>query len=88
MSVERSTPTADAAQPLAVCAPGAEAVMVRAEAGCALRGRLAAMGLVPGVRLRVLRRDGRGPVVVALHGTRLAVGRGVAERILVRPAPL
>lgn len=86
MNAARPTPSTDVGRPLAACAAGDELVMVGAEAGCALRGRLAAMGLVPGVHLRVLRRDRRGPVVIALHGTRLAVGRGIAERILVRPA--
>lgn len=66
------------------CLPGTDAVMTSAEAGGALQGRLAAMGLVPGVRLRVLRKDRRGPLVIAVHGARLAVGRNIADRIHVR----
>ncbi|MCX7817981.1 MAG: ferrous iron transport protein A [Kiritimatiellae bacterium] len=79
-----NTPRATAIA-LASCATGTDAVMVAADTSPPVRGRLAAMGLVPGVRLHVLRKDRAGPVVVAVHGTRLAVGRSVAERIHVRP---
>jgi len=76
---------ANAVHVLSNCAPDSEVIMVGADAGCALQSRLAALGLVPGVRLRVLQRERRGPVVIAVHGARLAVGRGIADRIRVRP---
>lgn len=53
------------------------------EAGQALRARLAAMGLVPGVELRMMKNAGRGPVVVEVKGVRLALGRGITHRIRV-----
>jgi len=53
--------------------------------GRRLSRRLAEMGLVPGERMQVLNR-GPGPFIVAVKGTRLLLGRGMAERILVRPA--
>ncbi|GEM_PF-1400619 len=69
---------------LAECPPGATVVLQDIEAGHRLRARIAALGLVPGVRLHVLRQHGRGPVLIALHGSRLALGRGIAERMTVR----
>ena len=45
---------------------------------------LAAMGLVPGTCFKVIRNDSRGPCVIGLKGTRLVLGRGMAERIEVR----
>ena len=52
--------------------------------GRGLRRRLAEMGLVPGEKMEVLNR-GRGPFIVSVKGTRLLLGRGMADRVLVRP---
>ncbi len=52
--------------------------------GRGLSRRLAEMGLVPGERMEVLNR-GPGPFIVAVKGTRLLLGRGMADRVLVRP---
>ncbi len=52
--------------------------------GRRLSRRLAEMGLVPGERMEVLNR-GPGPFIVAVKGTRLLLGRGMADRVLVRP---
>jgi len=41
------------------------------------------MGLLPGVILRVVTNDTCGPFIVALGDTRLALGRGMAHRIMV-----
>ncbi len=43
------------------------------------------MGIVPGVRIRVLRKSG-GSIIVLASGTRVALGTGQAEKILVIPA--
>ncbi len=66
---------------------GSAAVIEALRAGRSLTVRLASLGLVPGERVRVLVNYGTGPVVVAVRGGRVAVGRGQARRILVRPAP-
>ena len=41
------------------------------------------MGFTPGARLRVIQNRGRGPLIVAVRDTRVALGRGEAEKILV-----
>lgn len=53
------------------------------DAGRGLAGHLAAMGLVPGVELRMVRNEGAGPVLVEVKGTRLALGRGMSAKIRV-----
>jgi len=57
--------------------------LVGIDTGLGFRSRLAAMGLVPGVAVRVLRNSGHGPAVVEVKGTRLALGRGVASKMQV-----
>jgi ferrous iron transport protein A len=45
--------------------------------------RLASLGFTPGARLRVIQNFGRGPIIVELRDTRVALGRGEARKILV-----
>jgi Fe2+ transport system protein FeoA len=56
------------------------------EAGQGLAGRLAALGLVPGVEVLMVSNRGRGPAIVEVKGARLALGRGMAAKMLVQPA--
>ena len=46
--------------------------------------RLASLGFTPGARLRVVQNYGRGPIIVSLRDTRVALGRGEAGKILVK----
>lgn len=47
--------------------------------------RLASLGFTPGAQLRVVQNYGRGPIIVNVRETRVALGRGEAEKILVGP---
>lgn len=69
--------------PLAMVVAGRKVRMVGVQAGRGLQGRLAAMGLVPGAEIEVVRGSARGPFVVSVKGCRLMLGRGMAHRILV-----
>lgn len=62
-------------------------VCVEVHGGHALRQRLAELGILPGTELTLLRppADG-GPVLVHVRGTRLALGRGMAQKVFVAPA--
>lgn len=52
--------------------------------GWGFEKRLMDMGLTPGTRVTVVRScPFHGPVEVAVRGSRLALGRGMAERIFV-----
>lgn len=58
--------------------------LVGIEGGRTLRKRLCEMGLNPGCELRVVHASGGGPLILAVkEDTRLALGRGMAHRILV-----
>jgi ferrous iron transport protein A len=43
------------------------------------------MGLAPGAPVRVIQNALTGPVIVGVKDTRLALARGLAARIMVRP---
>ena len=62
---------------------GATAVVQQLRGGKELTSRLAAMGLTEGVQLVVLQNAGRGPMLVSVRDTRIALGRGEAIKILV-----
>lgn len=50
------------------------------------RVRLEEMGLRPGTHVQVLANEGHGPLLLKLGDARVAIGRGVAMKIRVRPA--
>ncbi|KYH41221.1 MAG: iron repressor [Candidatus Bathyarchaeota archaeon B26-1] len=52
--------------------------------GWGLRKRLVDMGLTPGTRVTVIKSAPfRGPIEILVRGSRLALGRGMAERVYV-----
>jgi len=56
----------------------------RVRRGWGFRKRLEDMGLTPGTRVRVVKSAPfHGPLEVYVRGSRLAIGRGMAERIFV-----
>jgi ferrous iron transport protein A len=48
--------------------------------------RLASLGFTPGARLRMVQNARRGPIIVSIRDTRVALGRGEAGRIIVERA--
>jgi ferrous iron transport protein A len=69
--------------PLTNVQVGKRVRLVSVVAGYGLQGRLAAMGLVPGVEIEVLRNSPPGPFLIAVKGTRIMLGRGMAHKIVV-----
>lgn len=53
-----------------------------------LMGRLAAVGLLPRVKIQVIRNGGKGPVVISVRKTYLALGRDIAEQIMISDAKI
>jgi Fe2+ transport system protein FeoA len=45
--------------------------------------RLTDMGLLPGERLMVLHNTGFGPVTVLIKGAKVALGHGLASKVIV-----
>ena len=68
--------------PMAMLPEGKEAVIVDVKAGRGLTRRLYELGFVRGERVRVL-RAGFGPILVEVKGSRMALGWGVAMKVLV-----
>lgn len=63
---------------------GATVRVVRVQAGRGLNSRLASMGFVPDVKLRVVSNGHPGPFVVIIKDIKMVLGRGVAQKILVK----
>lgn len=61
--------------------PGQRTRVAAILGGMGLRRRLAGLGLTVGAEVETLIGHGRGPVVVTVRQTRLALGRGMASRI-------
>jgi Fe2+ transport system protein FeoA len=64
--------------------PGELVQVAAVRAGWGLQRRLADMGLTPGVQVRVVNSQRPGPVVIEIRGSRLALGQGVAHKIMVK----
>lgn len=56
------------------------------EAGMRLFNRLASMGICEGTVIKVIRNNPGGPVIIETGGSRFAIGRGMAIKIVVEKA--
>jgi len=72
--------------PLTMARPGERMTLVALRGGQRMRKRLADLGLTASTSLHIVQGSGHGPLIVAVRGTRLAIGRGMAHHILVKPA--
>ena len=70
--------------PLSMVGTGQTVKLVEIMAGTKLRRRLTELGLTPGVELQVMQDQG-GPLLLSVYNSRLAVGRGMAHKIMVEP---
>ncbi|MDD3640637.1 MAG: FeoA family protein [Atribacterota bacterium] len=63
---------------------GSSVKVVRIRGGLSVRQRLSCLGIHPGDTI-LLQKCGfmRGPVLVNIHGNQVALGRGIAAKILV-----
>ena len=70
--------------PLIMLPRGSRARIVNIQAGRGLRRRLMQMGLTPGSEILVLENT-TGPVLISVRGVTIALGRGIASKIIVQP---
>ena len=71
--------------PLTELKPDEEGSIVALQGGYGMQARLRSLGLVEGQMVRKLSRIGRaGPVIVLVDRMQVAIGYGMARRIIVR----
>jgi ferrous iron transport protein A len=70
--------------PLAQLVAGEAAALVEIAGGGGGVGRLTSLGFTPGVEITMAQNSGKGPLIVSLRGTRVALGRLEAQKILVQ----
>jgi len=63
--------------------PGERATFLGIQSGRGFWGRMIAMGFTPGVEVEMLQNHRHGPLLVAVRGTFVALGRGEAARVMV-----
>ncbi len=71
------------ARPLSQVAEGEVVSIVSINSGRGLRNRLTAMGLMPKIQIQVVHNGRFGPFVISIKNSRMAIGRGVADKIMV-----
>lgn len=71
--------------PLTLAQEGELGIVEEFLGGASAQLRLATIGLRKGDEVQVITNSGQGQLIVAVNATRLALGRGIAEKIMVRP---
>ncbi|MHC4620661.1 MAG: FeoA family protein [Planctomycetota bacterium] len=70
-------------RPLSEIKTGEKVKVATISAGHGLNSRLASMGILPNVELTVLSNAHPGPFVITVKDTRMVLGRGMADKIMV-----
>jgi ferrous iron transport protein A len=61
-----------------------KANVIEIQGGPGLRQRLGQMGIHPGDMITILRYGAlRGPILIEVHGSQVALGRGIASKVVV-----
>lgn len=63
---------------------GCPAVIIFIHGGRGAQHRLCELGLLPGERVTMLQNSGAGPVTICVKGSKLSIGHGLAQKIIVR----
>jgi len=71
--------------PLSLAAEGENVRITAIKGGRGVGFKLTELGLPVGSELMLTQRNSGGPVVVACRDTRIALGAGMAHRIMVAP---
>ena len=59
-------------------------ILSEIEGGNHLEKKLTDMGLIPGEEISKLESSGKGPVMLLVKGAKIAIGRGMADKIIVK----
>lgn len=69
--------------PLIQLETGQNAILKDIAWGMKIKRKLYDMGMTPGTPVSMISSTGRGPVILDVRGSRLALGRGIIEKINV-----
>ncbi len=69
--------------PLSALACGEVGVVRELAGGLSFMSRLATLGFTPGAKVTMVQNFGRGPLIVNIRDTRIALGRGEAAKVTV-----
>jgi ferrous iron transport protein A len=58
-------------------------IIVSYSGGRGMMGRCLSMGIAPGSLIKMVENFNTGPVLVKVHDTNIALGRGLANKIMV-----
>ena len=70
--------------PLSAMCTGQLGTIGKLAGGRVFVGRLASLGFTPGARVEMIHNYGQGPLIVEIRDSRIALGRGEAERVRVK----
>lgn len=61
-----------------------KATVTEIQGGQGIKQRLSQMGIHPGDTITMLRYGAlRGPILIEIHGSQVALGRGIASKVIV-----
>lgn len=69
--------------PLSMTLPGRRVRIVSLRGGRGMQERLISMGFGPGSEIEVIRSGAPGPFIVSIGEARMAIGEGMAQKIMV-----
>jgi len=55
--------------------------ILRIDGGFGMIDRLKPMGILPGENIEIVRNDYTGPLIISVKGSRMILGRGMAQKI-------
>ncbi|MBN1804706.1 MAG: ferrous iron transport protein A [Sedimentisphaerales bacterium] len=70
-------------RPLSNVRSGETVKLASIDAGRGLHSRLASMGLLPNVQITVVSNNQSGPFVISVKNSKMMLGRGMAQKIMV-----
>jgi DtxR family Mn-dependent transcriptional regulator len=83
VSMEEKTAAAVEEISISKLASGESGIVKSYTGGRGMLGRCLSMGFTPSSLVKMLKNFGSGPVLVKVHDTEVALGRGIAEKIVV-----
>jgi ferrous iron transport protein A len=69
--------------PLAMCNEGKKVVIYCVDCDRGIKKRLCDLGLYDGTKIRVVKNDISGPMIIKVKDSKLIIGRGQANKIRV-----